>query len=244
MAGLTIAAWGVGVAFLANAASFLAVIAALSAMRGLPAQPVASWTGLINRIGEGTAFVSRTPAILWLLVLLTVMSLFPTNYNIFIPVLAQARLGLGAAGFGFLAAANGAGAVLGGLLVASRGRSFPRGAYLYASAVVLSVTTMALSLAARADAAAVLLFLAGAAMVIFSAVSNSTTQFLTPDALRGRVMSIYALIWNGTTPFGSLLVGGLVGMWGLSAGLLVGGGAGLAGTLVVGAVIRRRRSRA
>ena len=238
--GLAIAAWGVGAAFLANAASFLAVITALCAMRALPQQAVASWTGLLDRIEEGMEFVYRTPAILWLLVLLTVMGLFPTNYNIFIPVLAQARLRLGASGFGFLTAANGAGAVLGGLLVASRGRDFPRGAYLYWSALVLSATTMVLSLAARADVAAGLLFLAGGSMTIFSSVANGTTQFLTPDALRGRVMSIYSLIWNGTTPFGALLVGGLVGMWGLSAGLLVGGGAGLIGALAIHGIVLRR----
>jgi len=239
--GLAIAAWGVGAAFLANAASFLAVIAALCAMRGLSPRPVASWTGLLNRIEEGVEFVARTPAIFWVLVLLTVLGLFPTNYNIFIPVLAQARLRLDASGFGLLMAANGAGAVLGGLLVAAKGRDIPRGPYLYWSALLLSVTTMVLSLATRADVAAVLLFLAGGEMVVFSSVANGTVQFQTPDALRGRVMSIYSLIWNGTTPFGALLVGGLIGAWGLSAGLLVGGGAGLIGTVAIHAILLRRR---
>ena len=135
LGGLAIAAWGVGAAFLANAASFVAVIAALVAMRGLPTQPVVSWTGVLTGIGEGTGFVYRTPIVLWVLMMLALFGLFPANYNVFIPVLAQARLGLGASGFGLLTAANGAGAVLGGLVVAAQGSRIPTRAYLFWSAL-------------------------------------------------------------------------------------------------------------
>jgi MFS family permease len=244
LGGLAIAAWGVGAAFLANAGSFLAVIAALAAMRELPAQPVASWTGMLTRIGEGVHYVSRTPVILWVLAMLAIFGLFPANYTIFIPVLAQVRLGLGASGFGLLTAANGAGAVLGGLLVAAQGSRISHAAYMYWSALLCCVFTIALSAAARAGVAAVLLFLAGGALVSFSAVANSAIQFHTPDLLRGRVMSIYSLVWNGSGPFGSLLIGGTIGAFGLSAGFLVGGGAALLGTLILRAVLLPRRTNA
>jgi len=239
--GLAIAAWGVGVAFLANAASFLAVIGAMCIMRGMPTHRVASWTGLLDRMEAGVRFVVRTPPVFWVLVVLTILGLFPANYNIFIPVLAYAQLHVGASGFGLLTAVNGAGSMLGGILVAAKGQSIPRRAYLYWSAVLLSAATMALSWAVRPDTAAAFLFLAGCSMTIFSSVANSTIQFDTPDMLRGRVMSIYSLIWNGTTPFGALLMGALCGTWGLSAAVLVGGGAGLLGTLGVHAILRRWR---
>ena len=76
---------------------------------------------------------------------------------------------------------------------------------------------------------------------MFTATANSTVQMETPDALRGRVMSMYALVFNGLAPFGALMMGGIIGTWGLPVGLIVGGGVGLAGTLGVRGILRRSR---
>jgi len=71
-------------------------------------------------------------------------------------------------------------------------------------------------------------------MITFLATANSTVQMTTPDALRGRITSIYTMVNNGTTPIGSLMMGGLIDAWGLTAGLLIAGAVGLAGVLGIG----------
>lgn len=240
LAGLVIAAWGVGMAFLVNAASFLAVIAALAAMRVNSAVRVTPGVGLLTHIAEGIQFVRSTPAVLGVLMTLAILSLFPMNFNVFVPVLARHQLHLDASGFGFLMAAQGAGALLGALLVAGTSAQGPRRPYLFWGAIVLCVATMALSLAHRPGVAAIWLFLVGMGMLMFSATANSTVQIETPDALRGRVMSVYALVFNGLTPFGALMMGGIVGAWGLPAGVLLGGGVGLVGVLGIRGLFGRR----
>ena len=240
LAGLMISAWGVGVAFLANAASFVAVIAALGAMRlAVPKVHVVSGIGMAAHIAEGIGFIRSTTTILRVLATLAVLSLFAMNFNVFVPVLARIQLHLGASGFGFLLAAQGLGALTGSLIVAATGARGPRPSYLAWGALLLCGGLIALSRVARPDVAGAELFVAGMGMILFTATANSTVQLETPDALRGRIMSVYALVFNGLAPFGALMMGGIIGAWGFPAGVLVGGVVGLAGTWVVRSVIGR-----
>ena len=236
---LLISAWGVGLAFLANAVSFLAVITALAAMRVMPTLKIRHDVGLLGGIDEGVRFIRSSSSVLWVLVTLAVLSVFAMNFNVFVPVLARAQLRLGASGFGFLLAAQGAGALLGSLLVAGTGARGPRPAFLAWGALLLCGGLIALSCVAHPAAAAVELFVAGMGMVLFTATANSTVQLETPDSLRGRVMSIYALVFNGLAPFGALMMGAIIDAWGPQAGMFVGGAVGLAGTVAVRGLIRR-----
>ncbi len=242
LAGLIIAAWGVGVAFLANAVSFLAVLAALGAMRVVPTIRVAAGIGWLAHIAEGVGFIRSTTTVLRVLVTLGVLSLFAMNFNVFVPVLARSQLHLGASGFGFLMAAQGLGALVGSLIVAGTSARGPRPPHLRWGAVLLCMALLTLSRVGRADVAGVELFLAGVGMVLFTATANSTVQLETPHELRGRVMSVYALVFSGLAPFGALMMGGIIGAWGLPVGLIVGGGVGLAGTLAVRGFLRPRGS--
>jgi predicted MFS family arabinose efflux permease len=239
LAGLVISAWGVGLAFLANALSFLAVIAALAAMRVVPIVEVRHDIGLLGRIDEGLRFIRSSSGVLWVLVTLAVLSVFAMNFNVFVPVLARSQLRLGASGFGLLLAAQGAGALLGSLLVAGTGAGGPRPAFLAWGAVLLCGGLIALSRVAHPGVAAIELFVAGMGMVLFTATANSTVQLETPDHLRGRVMSIYAMVFNGLAPFGALMMGAIIDAWGPPAGMFVGGAVGLAGTAAVRGLIRR-----
>jgi len=241
VAGVMIAAWGVGTAFLANAASFLAVIAALGAMRVQSTVRVTPGAGLLMHIAEGVGFIRSSSAVSSVLGELGVLSLFAMNFNIVVPVLARIQLHLTARGFGFLMAAQGAGALAASLIVAGTCARGPRPSYLVWGAVFLCTGLMALSRATRPGVAGAELFLAGLGTVMFTATANSTVQMETPDALRGRVMSMYALVFNGLAPFGALMMGGIIGTWGLPVGLIVGGGVGLAGTLGVRGMLKRSR---
>jgi predicted MFS family arabinose efflux permease len=243
LAGLVIAAWGAGVAFLANAVSFLAVIWALVVIRTEPADTVAPGVSLLRGVREGVRFVRHTPPVLWVFIVLGILALFPMNFELFVPVLARTQLRVGAAGFGFLMAIQGAGALVGALGVAAMGRAVPRWMFLLWGAIILCCATMALGLARDAVTAGILLFVAGGSMIAFTVIANSTTQVETPDVLKGRVMSLYNLVYNGTTPPGALLIGWLIEAVGLPAALGITGGIGLFGTVgIYAGLLRRRRT--
>jgi predicted MFS family arabinose efflux permease len=231
LAGLVLAGWGPGVAFLANAVSFLGVILPLAAIKVEPANPVTPGVDLLLSAGDGIQFVRRTPRVLCVLVVLSVLALLPMNLELFIPVLARTQLRVGATGFGLLMAIQGAGALVGSLGVAALGRAAPQWKFLQWGAIVLCCATMALGLTGNAVAAGILLFAAGAGELVFTTLANNTLQVATPDTLRGRVLSLYNLLYNGTTPPGALLIGWLIGAAGLPLALGITGGIGLAVTI-------------
>jgi MFS family permease len=238
LAGLAISAWGVGTAFLANAASFLAVLAALAAMRvETPAIRAVPGTGWLVHIAEGLAFIRSAALVLRVLVMLGILSVFAMNFSLYVPVLARLQLRLGPSGFGFLLAAQGLGALGASLLVAGTSARGPRPAYLAWGALLLCGGLIALSQVARPDLAGAELFFAGAGMVLFTATANSTVQLETPHALRGRVMSAYAMVFNGLAPFGALMMGAVIDAWGSRLGLLAAGAAGLLGIGIVRAAL-------
>ncbi len=245
LGGLMIASWGTGATFLANAASYLGVILALLAIPSNAAaqRTVAQGIGFLVGVRDGLRFVLRAPHVLWVLAVLGVLALFPMNFEIFVPVLARMQLHLGAAGFGALMGVQGAGALAGALGVAAMGRRPHRRRFLLWSAIVLCGATTALGLTRTAAAAGVLLVAAGASMIAFTAIANSTVQLETPDALRGRVMSLYNLVYNGTTPPGALLIGWLIERAGLPAAMEATGAIGLVGALGLYAALPWRRAR-
>lgn len=218
-------------AFLANAVSFLGVILPLASIRMEPATPVAPGVSLLMGVGDGIRFVRRTPTVLCVLIALSILALFPMNLELFIPVLARTHLRVGATGFGFLVAIQGAGALVVSLGVAAMGRVAPQWMFLQWGAIVLCCATMALGFAGTAVAAGILLFAAGAGELVFTTLASNTLQVETPDALRGRVLSLFNLLYNGTTPPGALVIGWLIGAAGWPLALGITGGIGLVGTV-------------
>lgn len=231
--GLIIAAAGVSAAFFLNGLSFLAVIGALALMQMRPAEPVLP-RPLVGHIKEGLGYVRRTPEMLTTLVLLAAISTFVLNFsNVLIPVMARAILAGDAQTFGLLMSALGAGSFLAAIILAAASRRGPETGLIYAGAVASSLTVFMLGFVRGFHQAAVLSFIAGVSMVVFSASSNSFVQALVPDHLRGRVMSIYSVLFAGVAPLGALLTGGVMDLWGPRAGFLVGGSLGLLAIVTV-----------
>jgi MFS family permease len=161
------------------------------------------------------------------LTLIVAISILVLNFNVVVPLVAKDVLGEGAHGFGLLMSSLGAGAVMAGVGLAFFRRGRPSLRTLAAAAAVLSVGTAGLGFVGRFGPAAALLVALGCCQILFSTGCNTTLQLTTPDALRGRVMGLYALANAGMTPFGSLLVGAIAEHLGVRAACLLGGGGGL-----------------
>lgn len=233
VAGLLIGQFGIAHAFFANALSFVAVIIALLLIRaeGRPR----SVTGHTVRedIVEGIAYAARTPRIMVVLSLVLVVSAFLFNYNVLVPLLARDVLHEDAKGFGLLMSLLGLGAVVGAVVLAAFGRGRPPMPALLAPALLLAGATMCLAAVRVFWVAGAVLFVMGFSGILFMAGANTTLQLTVPDALRGRIMSLHTLMFAGVTPFGSLLVGSVIEAFGVSAGLVIAGGCGLASVLAL-----------
>ncbi len=231
VAGVAIGTLGMGWAFLANGVSFIAVIVALLMMNVRPVEPVTS--GIVEHLQEGVAYLLRTPAALQVVTLVALMSVFAMNFTILVPVLVKDVLHQDAAGFGFLMSAQGIGALIGALGVASISHLGPRPSLLLGGAGVLAASSLALADARHFAVAAVLLAIAGASMVAFTATANTSLQLTAPDPLRGRVMSMYAIVMGGMTPLGALVAGTLAQFWGAPGAFGAGGVIGLVAVFMV-----------
>jgi MFS family permease len=239
VAGLLIARFGVAPAFFLNGWSFVAVLAALLATRTPGTPDPAGRLGIREGVGAGLAYAARTPPVAFTLSLVVAVSTLVLNFNVLVPLVAKDVLNEGAHGFGLLMSSLGAGAVAAaiGLTLLRRGR--PPLLSLPASAAVLGAGTAALALVGHFGSTAVLLVLLGGCQILFSTGCNTTLQLGTPDALRGRVMGLYALANAGMTPFGSLLVGTVAEHLGVRAACALGGGSGLLAVAALALIGRR-----
>src|SRR5262249_10352934 len=153
------------------------------------------------------------------------VSLFVMNFNVLVPLFARDVLHEEAHGFGLLMAAMGMGSLLGAVGVALAGRRRPRLRVIIAAAVVATLSTMGVAGVRNFRVATVLLFVIGGATIVFMTNCNTTLQISAPDHLRGRMMSLYTLVFAGVTPFGSLLMGTAAEHLGVPAAFLIAGGA-------------------
>jgi predicted MFS family arabinose efflux permease len=238
-AGLLVARYGTAAAFLFNGASFLAVIAALVAIRtdGAPRPP--SGLGMGAEIAEGVRYALGTPRIALVFGLLLSVSLFVVNTNVLVPLIARNVLNQGAHGFGLLMASLGVGAVVGALAVAGLARGRPPLGFVVGPAMVAALLLVGLSFVHHFGLAATVLMALGFAQIIFMTSCNTTVQITVPDELRGRIMGLYALVFAGMTPVGSLLMGTIAERWGVARACAVGGTMGL--LLVSGLTLAWRR---
>jgi MFS family permease len=237
--GLLIAAVGPAWCFAVNAGSFLAVLTALLAMRvselfWVERNGVEEGTGAAIR--EGLRYAWRTPAVLTVLIVTTVVSATGFNFRVLLPVLASETLHAGAAVFGVLFACFGVGALLGALGAAAMSRASWRALILGAAG--FSGAMLLLAPVRNEFAAGALLLVIGFCFSTWTANSQSILQLTAPDRLRGRVLGLYLFAFAGLTPIGGLLAGWLADVGGTELAFAFAGTCGLAVTAF--AVARRR----
>ena len=242
VAGLLVDRYGVASAFALNGLSFVAVILALAAMRadGLPGP--GQGTTVREDILAGLRYAARTPLVALTLGLLSIVGLFVINHNVLVPLLARDVLHEGAHGFGLLMAAVGTGAIVGALAVATWGKSRPPLALLLGTAGAAAGLTILLAEVQNFWAAMLVLTLVGLSQIVFLASCNTTLQLVVPDRMRGRIMSLYAFVWVGVTPLGSLFVGTIADWLGVAAAYAMGGGVALACIVGLGLLWGRGRA--
>src|SRR5882724_11518728 len=226
VAGLLVARYGVAIAFLLNGLSFLGVIAALLAIHNEGEARPRAGDSLGQEILQGLRYAWETPLIVLILAFMLVTSLFVVNFGLVVPLVAREVLHEGAHGFGLLMASLGIGALAGAGALALVGRGRAPVWLLAGAALIDAVGLMVLGLVRHFWVAAALLGVMGFAMIVFMASSNTTLQVTVPDALRGRLMGLYAFVFVGMNPLGALFIGSVAEKWGVPVACIVGGGMG------------------
>lgn len=220
IAGLLIATVGEGVCFLVNAASFVAVIASLMTLDLTALRPSPPTERGPGQLREGLTYIRRNRDLAIPLLMMALVGMFAYEFQVTLPVMARQGLHVGAAGYGFMTAAMGAGAVVGGLLVAAVGRTGLRTLVLASGA--FGAVIMLAALAPTLPVELVALALVGWASISFMATGNSTLQLAAAPSMRGRVMSLWFVAFQGSTPIGGPIIGWVMAQAGARAGLGVG----------------------
>ena len=208
LAGPLIAALGEGTVFLLNGLSYLAVIAALLAIR-VPARPhrVEPWGELRSHLRDGLRYVAGFAPIRAVLVLLAILNLFGTTNMVLLPIFAGDVMRGDAHTYGLLVGSIGVGALAGALYMASRRTVVGLGRVILVALSLFSGSLIALAFTRNQWLAVAILAVTGFGMMVHMASSNTIVQTLVDPAMRGRVMSFYTVAFMGSAPLGSLLLG-------------------------------------
>ena len=241
-AGVTIAALGLAPAFLANGLSYLAVIAALVAMRPEELYRRAPAPRRKGEVRAGIRYVWEEPTLRSTLFLVAILGMFGFNFIVILPLLARFTFDGGAGLYSVFTSLTSLGSLAGALFAASRAR--PTRRLLIGAGASFGVLMLATSVAPNVFLAGVLLVAVGVAVMLFLATANTTLQLNSDPAMRGRVMALYGLLFLGSTPVGGPLLGWISETWGPRVGLALGGAISLAAALAaVGSIRARRRYR-
>lgn len=222
VAGLVLAAYGAAANFYINAVSFLAVVLAMLAIKPEP-RSKSDYDGVLSHLKEGLAYVRDNKVVAALLITTGTVTLFGMSYATLMPVLAKEVFHMNASGFGFLLASNGLGALVGALLVGALANVVKRETLIKAGATVFGLGLVTLGFVRTAWLAVPVLIVCGGAFLITNSAINTSLQTLTPRRLRGRVMSMFVLMFMGVMPFAGLIFGAVSEWTGVSYAIAIGG---------------------
>jgi MFS family permease len=240
VAGILVAKIGEGWCFAANAISYIAVIAGLMLMHVQSTQKP-SRRSPVEDIVEGFRWVSHTAVIRALLLLLGLVSLVGMPYTVLMPIFADQILHGGARGLGILMGATGVGALAAALRLATKTGVKGLGRWVAFSCGGLGVSLMCFSFSTSFWLSVALLLPCGYSMMLQMACSNTLIQTMVPDALRGRVMSLYSMMFMGMAPFGAFFGGALAHRVGAPITVAGGGFACVVGAIWFGRALPELR---
>jgi MFS family permease len=220
IAGVIIATIGEGWCFALNALSFIAVVASLMVMDRSTLTPSVPTERAKGQLLEGFRYVAATPKLLFPLIMMGLVGMLAYEFQVTLPIVAGHVFHGSSEVFGILSASMGAGAIIGGLWTAARGKTGTRA--MVRAAILFGVFISFAALSPKLWVEILALGLVGFASVQFLAMANSTLQLETDPQMRGRVMALWAVAFMGTTPVGGPLIGWITSLAGARVGLGVG----------------------
>ncbi len=225
IAGILISVVGIALCFYLNALSFVAIIIMLAVMRFENVQERPKPRPMLGELREGLAYVRSTPLVLYFTLMVSITSLFAIPYIALMPIFARDILHTGAKGLGMMMGCAGVGALAGALSLATFGGRGRKGVTAFATAFISSLAILGFSLSRSPLLSYALLVVIGWGMITQLATVNTSIQQVVPDELRGRVMSLYVLVFLGFVPIGNLIFGTLAHYFGtpdaVAAGAIV-----------------------
>lgn len=208
IAGLVLAFLGAGWCFLFNGFSFMAVIVSLIRIEATPyIREKTRSSNMLKEIKDGLEYIAKEKSLLQTILLTIIVGIFAYNYSIIIPVFAKDVLHQDGKIYGLLMSSLGIGSLLGALMVSVKSNSGHKMKILIGSSVIESILLILISFTRIYYLTAILLIISGIFNIWFSTVANSTLQLTSKDEYRGRVMSVYSLVYGGTAPFGYMFAG-------------------------------------
>jgi predicted MFS family arabinose efflux permease len=241
VAGFLIVRVGMAMCFFLDGLSYLAVIAGLLMMR-LPkfVKPRRSGSAMAH-VFEGFSYVWGHRRMKTLLILFAIVGIFGWSYSVLMPAFAREVLKTGAGGYGALLTANGIGALVGALTVASVGHRVNRRVLVFGGLWIFSAMLFLLAFTDNFYVALVLLAIGGWGMLLFFSTTNTLLQTSASDEMRGRVMGIWALVFGGMMPVGGLEAGSLSHWLGVRWTVAIGAVVCALAALVTWAIVRTRK---
>ena len=206
VAGLLIAVYGTGVAFILNGVSYLAIIVALYFIRTQPIRHGVAENPLAA-IREGLAYTFSHETIRLLLVLTGIISIFGWSYSTLMPVIATTIFHSGADTLGYLYATTGLGAFTGAMVVSAYAKRISAERFILGGLTLFALSLFTFTFVTSLPVAYLVLFVVGFGLVMLFSTTNSSIQHAVEDHMRGRVMSIYALVFMGLAPIGNVEIG-------------------------------------
>jgi MFS family permease len=222
VAGILIAAVGVGGAFIINGISYVAVIVALVLMRIVSIKISDVHPHPLEAIRDGLSYSFSHPTIRTLLIFSSVVSIFGWSFSTIMPVIAQNTFHVGAVGLGQLYSASGVGAFLATIFVSALGRKFSPYVFILSGNTLFALSLFLFTMTSNFGMALVFLFFAGFGLLVTFPTISSTIQHLVEDKYRGRVLSIYTVTFLGFFPIGNLEVGLVSEHWGTNFAIRLG----------------------
>ncbi|NUK53900.1 MFS transporter [Streptomyces lunaelactis] len=237
VAGVLITAVGSGFAFLLNGLSFIAPIAGLLLMRNSELYKIERAPRGKGQLREGLKYVAGRPELIWPIVLVGFIGTFGFNFPIWLSAFVDDVYHSGASTYGLLNTLMAAGSLAGALLAARRGTSRLR--VLVGAAVLFGLLEIVTAFAPQFWIFAVLMVPIGVFGLTVNVTANSILQMATEPAMRGRVMSLFMMVFVGGTPLGAPLVGWITDTYGPRIGFAAGGAVALAAAIAVGVMLVR-----
>lgn len=223
VAGVILAYVSIQSCYFINAISFIPVIIGIISIKhDCKIKKELKQEDIFKNIKEGLSYIKKEKILVRTFILITILGVFAFNYNILIPVFAVNVLGMGSKEYGFLMSALGIGSLTGALTMVAKGKK-PKVKIINIASLIISALLVFLGINKNITIMAVLLVFVGAFNVTFSTTANSTVQLNSKDEYRGRVMSVYTMLFAGVSPIGSLFTGLVSNFFGPSKAFVFSG---------------------